>query len=888
MESQEDPEAGPSSFSRQSENNSSWSRLRSGIETTAALRAAQRRQRRRRDAEAAAALEFDNDAVRVDDEGMGGEAVVSARGARRTGPLASVKSQQSGDSRADPGAQSWQFLTTLFSDTEQERRPKQANGRLNQSPVRAQTKSTSPRPKASDDKQSNAANTNKTVVEEPASFLDGDLSHLRPGQDPLAFLASKDPLDSDEDSDSDTDDVSPAIEARRTQRQKQPFWQRWYIALPFLDPVTKGVAKCVIAYFIASLFTYSPYLASIMAHSLPNHDPDALVPFSNLHMLATVAVYFHPARTFGSMLEADIFALVAFIFSMGLSMLSMLVARHLHDFGLASFSNFVTVFVFLGGGMAFVGWTKLTVGKPTFNTACSLVYVSTFTIMVREGSTHLGRFETDKIWQVSLVILTGTLVSNLVCFLCWPQRATTKLIDDMSRTLDAYATLLKLLTRTFLLEDPTNVHIRSSRLKAAVQAHQTTFTSLRRNLDEAKYEAAFDARLRGRSDLFEEAVSSLNRLGQHLSGLRSSCTVQSDILHKLQYNERTSNGSKAARKGLLADDTDHVPESQKDHFRQFLDTIGPHMRSLVFSCAQAFHALDTVDSKGGQRKNAEARDDELESTVFDDVEQHLSAALKRFEHEQSVSLKHAGTLEPFWDDRHNELHARKRSTPPTSRSALDNPSTWTAAQGASADDEAVLVIFFYIFNLEELAKELQKLVFIMKAMQSRKRQIARTTYAQWLRGNTFANQRQIRPTWMTRLKRLFSLNLPPLANFPEQRRHVFDTAQTPRPSTWQQRISHRLWKTGQFLRQPDIRFAIKAGFGCALLASPAFIHSTRPTFKRYQGQWALVSFMVVLSPTVGQSNQMSLHRLIGEWISAQSPSAALNKIDPPPAFLTFS
>lgn len=52
------------------------------------------------------------------------------------------------------------------------------------------------------------------------------------------------------------------------------------------------------------------------------------------------------------------------------------------------------------------------------------------------------------------------------------------------------------------------------------------------------------------------------------------------------------------------------------------------------------------------------------------------------------------------------------------------------------------------------------------------------------------------------------------------------------------------------------------------------MHATRPTFKEYKGEWALISFMVVLNPTVGQSNQMGVHRVAGTIVGAIVAAAA--------------
>lgn len=77
-----------------------------------------------------------------------------------------------------------------------------------------------------------------------------------------------------------------------------------------------------------------------------------------------------------------------------------------------------------------------------------------------------------------------------------------------------------------------------------------------------------------------------------------------------------------------------------------------------------------------------------------------------------------------------------------------------------------------------------------------------------------------------------------------------------------------LWVAGRRLKERDSKFAIKAGMATSLLALPAFLESTRPTFVEYWGDWALISvslisalsfrfidtlikYFIVISPTIG-------------------------------------
>ena len=85
-----------------------------------------------------------------------------------------------------------------------------------------------------------------------------------------------------------------------------------------------------------------------------------------------------------------------------------------------------------------------------------------------------------------------------------------------------------------------------------------------------------------------------------------------------------------------------------------------------------------------------------------------------------------------------------------------------------------------------------------------------------------------------------------------------------------------LWVAGRRLKERDSKFAIKAGMATSLLALPAFLETTRPTFVEYYGDWALISvslslryrsdlltlvikFFIVISPTIGAVSDCSYH-----------------------------
>ena len=84
-------------------------------------------------------------------------------------------------------------------------------------------------------------------------------------------------------------------------------------------------------------------------------------------------------------------------------------------------------------------------------------------------------------------------------------------------------------------------------------------------------------------------------------------------------------------------------------------------------------------------------------------------------------------------------------------------------------------------------------------------------------------------------------------SFPKVRPHAPDTVQTPSRaslSPWR-RFQLSLWTFGGRLQDHDVKYAVKTGMATAMLAAPAFIETTRPTFMEYRGEWALISVSVV-------------------------------------------
>ncbi|OLL23844.1 hypothetical protein NEOLI_004340 [Neolecta irregularis DAH-3] len=175
------------------------------------------------------------------------------------------------------------------------------------------------------------------------------------------------------DGEDDFDDYHDRRQNLRCCFLYQYYWLK--VRRAFSQDDIRGVFKCSLAYFIGSLSVFIPLLGNLLGKS------------DGKHLVATVAVYFHPFRTIGSMIEANCFAL--FALALGL----------------------------------FTG-----IGRD-----------------VQEGE-----FATPKIAQITCIVALGTLISNVVCYTLWPMSAIYDVKKHTVTALHSLADSLSLVTSCYL------------------------------------------------------------------------------------------------------------------------------------------------------------------------------------------------------------------------------------------------------------------------------------------------------------------------------------------------------------------------------------------------------------------------------------------------------
>lgn len=252
-------------------------------------------------------------------------------------------------------------------------------------------------------------------------------------------------------------------------------------------------------------------------------------------MVATVTVYFHPARSQGSMFRALICALLAFCYSALLSITSMLVESFFQDtLGLLAVGHAVVLIVFCGGGLGFVGWTKQRLGDPLVNVACSLTALSTITILTKEGTVQSGDLSLSKISQVLKMVIMGVVVAMAVSFLILPISARKKLRANLVTVTDTLATMLAIMTESFL--SGSEEELASAEFVEAETRHRKAYNQLDKLIREAKLEH-FAVGTEREYRLEKKLVRWVQDITHNMGGLRSAASLQFGLIRETVARE---------------------------------------------------------------------------------------------------------------------------------------------------------------------------------------------------------------------------------------------------------------------------------------------------------------------------------------------------------------
>lgn len=278
-----------------------------------------------------------------------------------------------------------------------------------------------------------------------------------------------------------------------------------------------GVLKCTLAYFLGSLATFVPAIVALLGHGQ-----------DSTHLVATVTVYFHPARSKGSMYKALICAFLAFLYAAFISITSMCVTTFFQDtLHLLPLGHALVLIVFCGGGLGFIGWTKQRLGDPLVNVACSLASLSTITILTKEGAVQKGDLSFWKIFQVLKMVVMGVAATMAVSFLIFPISARKKLRLNLTVVTETLAVMLAIITESFLKGSEKD--LLGAEFTNAAARHKAAYGQLDSLIKEAKLEH-FATGTEREYRLEKKLARELQDITHNLGGLRSAAALQFQLL----------------------------------------------------------------------------------------------------------------------------------------------------------------------------------------------------------------------------------------------------------------------------------------------------------------------------------------------------------------------
>ncbi|WVF67567.1 hypothetical protein IAT40_002325 [Kwoniella sp. CBS 6097] len=645
-----------------------------------------------------------------------------------------------------------------------------------------------------------------------------------------------------------------------------------------LSPIAIAILKCSLSYLIASLFTFVPFLAELLStqSEVDAHGRKTYRPLNQAHMVATIVVYYNPAKTMGSMLLSVRYCFWLVILASIVSLSAMGTIELFDHFSpshgekwdvISEAGDWVVCILWIGGTMGVLAWSKVWVNNPSYNSGCSMAAIIIYSVVIKEGAL-------PRLLEILMVVASGVLITNVVCFTVFPSSATSRLQTSISKSVNSFSTLLDLLTSTFLLEKTIIKENRVS-IKDAIKSHSAGFKKLKTDLSEAKAERVLDPRIRGpKLHLYDAALASLARLAQHLSSLRSSTRLQESLIRAVRegkvHTEIFALDRHHAKLSMsIIGKIDEIPrpavhgdtdiETSVRLFMKFREMAGDQMDTLNTRCDEALEAVQALSHHSIHQSSIDLLT----------IQENLATALADFSESSSRAIK--------------RVYAGPRRARGVYESDSDSDCAFDpAGDGASevsnlqseegleeGPNETVFLVYFFLFTFEEFAREMLFLLDTMHEIVTAKPMSA------WDHVKSVFGQKRGRKEKKSQYMYKQLQNLVPIdpsalqpPPFPKTRRDSTGSVlvREQRLVTVWGRIKQAFWRLGSRLGEADMKYAIKTGLGGAILAAPAYTEAGRPIFLHYRGEWALIAYLAAISQTVGQTNWLSLARVVGTII----------------------
>ncbi|KAL2196557.1 Fusaric acid resistance protein-like-domain-containing protein [Corynascus similis CBS 632.67] len=644
--------------------------------------------------------------------------------------------------------------------------------------------------------------------------------------------------------------------------------------LRWLDsPVGHGIIKCTLAYTLGSLATFWSPLSNFLGR------PDGK------HVVATLTVYFHPARSVGSMIEAVLIAIVAVAYAELVSILSMYTSVLLGGvLGMVALAHGLVLVVFIGAGFGFMGWVKQKMGNPLVNVGSTLASLAVIGVVTKETAVFTSVFSNQKIVQLLKMLVMGITITTVVNILVWRASAVSGLRQSMTKASISLGDMLSMITRGFLSGSEDDM--RSPDFAAASSAYSSVYPQMTKNLRESKFERYF----LGYEKLYQldrAVVRSMETLAQSIGGLRSAANSQFALLKE----------PLAPLSRVMSSPSEYCssPITSPNLYRTLSNTVrgGRDKFPALSSIEEASEESHEEERNGdGERRRSDATANGLPpfqhpSEIFELFIQLLGPSMKSLAYTLSEVLRDppfgeapdytitindhfrnslADALSLFNEARAHALQELYKTL------ELDR----TRSKSIQADfEEVAAACGHFSFSLQTFGEEMQKYLDVLDDLKFANEHRKRSWHwlkwwrNSWQAGHTALTLPYDNAERATLIKPIKKTAMPRGIAEPLVRRrdtYNWEAAPVTKKTKLVGGLSQKVLGMARKLARDDVRFGLKVGVGAVLWASLAFMPQTRDLYRHWRGEWGLLSFMIVCSMTVGAANTTGWARFIGTLI----------------------
>lgn len=594
----------------------------------------------------------------------------------------------------------------------------------------------------------------------------------------------------------------------------------------------RSVLKCSIAYLIASLGVYwDPF-----NHFLGNTD--------SKHVVATTAVYFHPSRTKGSMHQLFLFVLLLLLFSFIVSLTCRSVSVYFYNNGLDGASSTIDLIV-SSVGLGFIAFMKQKVGKQTFNTACSLASISLVACIVKEGSLNSNVIPFDRLLLTAQVVLVGSLISVVICYVVWPRSAVTELRNGLNDSFNIMSLLISITTHRFLHGE--RITAKDAEIFSLLRKKSA---ELRTSLEEAQFELQLVGKEQEYStygDIVEATVS----LIEHLQALRSSCDMQWFLLNDTDrasesgedesvrslssYHSDTIQLSQLVENlgsvfpGTHANDMDYTAVYPTRLFDLFVYYLAPSIKSFVFTVKEVLSAVPFEKKLVGDAHNFFVKSGHYQIL--------LQKAIDLFDDKQVRSFDKLYSQDVFKPD--NTLFKTEQ-------------------------EEVTACCGNFLSLLALYGKELIHFLQLTEQFEVVSKSSPRTWnwLRWWKKTPTDRRQTRLQATFVEALRELKSQLKPVTSNVVTERTSFLPSKDDVNA------FRRKAWKSLSFFRRTDVQFGFRVGAGAFCISIFAFLSQTSNIFVNWRLEWTLVVYCIMMSKSVGGTTMTVKWRIMGTFLGA--------------------